>query len=60
MVIFEAGEKIANKIWRQITPKYLEKLYETSPIRMEAVIAVGGSRTKYWWSFFIIMLPSDQ
>ena len=26
IVISEAREKIVNKVWRQVTPKYLEKL----------------------------------
>ena len=47
IVISEAGEKIANKVWRQDTPEYLEKLYQSVLRQMEAVIAVGGSQTKF-------------
>ena len=43
-----AGLKnIARKVWRQVSPDYLEKLYESLPRRMEAVIAAGGGHTKY-------------
>ena len=39
-------KKIAEKVWRRITPKYL-KLYESMPQRREAVIASQGGHTKY-------------
>ena len=32
------GKKIANRIWRSVTSEYLEKLYESMPKRMLAVI----------------------
>ena len=40
--------QIARKVWRQVSAEYLEKLYESLPRRMEAVIAAGGGHTKYW------------
>ena len=40
-------KKIAEKVWRRITPKYFKKLYESMPRRMEAVIASQGGHTKY-------------
>ena len=40
-------KKIARKVWRQVSAEYLEKLYESLPGRMEAVIAAGGGHTKY-------------
>ena len=40
-------KKIAEKVWRRITPKYLKKLYESMPRRREAVIASQGGHTKY-------------
>ena len=40
-------EKIARKVWRQVTPDYLEKLYESMPRQMEAVIQAQGGHTKY-------------
>ena len=39
--------KVATKVWRAITPDYLENLYKSMPRRMAAVIATGGCRTKY-------------
>ena len=35
------------KVWRAITPEYLENLYEIMPRRMAAVVAAGGRHTKY-------------
>ena len=40
-------KKIAEIVWRRITPKYLKKLYESMPRRREAVIASQGGHTKY-------------
>ena len=40
-------KKIARKVWRQVTPDYLEKLYESMPRQMEAVIQAQGGHTKY-------------
>ena len=34
------GKKIANRIWKSVTSEYLEKLYESMPKRMLAVIVV--------------------
>ena len=39
--------KIARKVWREVTPEYLERLYESMPRRMQAVIAAQGGYTKY-------------
>ena len=44
---FEMAKKVARKVWRQITPEYLEKLYESMPRRMAAVIEAHGGHTKY-------------
>ena len=41
-------KKIAQKAWRQVSAEYLEKLYESLPRCMEAVIAAGGGHTKYF------------
>ena len=35
------------KVWRAITPEYLNSLNESMPRRMAAVIAAGGGHTKY-------------
>ena len=40
-------KKVARKVWRAITPEYFNSLYESVPRRMAAVIAAGGSHTKY-------------
>ena len=40
-------KKIARRVWNAITPEYLEKLYESLPRRMAAVIASKGAHTKY-------------
>ena len=40
-------KRIALKVWRQVTPSYLEALYESMPARMQAVIAQQGGHTKY-------------
>ena len=39
--------KVAKKVWRAITPEYLENHYDGMPRRMAAVIAAGGRHTKY-------------
>ena len=41
-------KKIVRRVWNAITPEYLEKLYESLPRRMAAVIASKGAHTKYW------------
>ena len=46
------GGKNARKVWQQVSPEYLEKLYESLPRRMEAVIAAGGGHTKYKHPYF--------
>ena len=39
--------KVAKKVWRAITPEYLENLYESMLRRRAAVIAAGVRHTKY-------------
>ena len=43
----EIAKKVALKVWKQITPEYLEKLYESMPRQMAAVIEANGGPTKY-------------
>ena len=43
----EGIKKIAKKVWRQVTPEYLESLYQSMPRRMQAVVDVHGGHTKY-------------
>ena len=43
----QALKKLAIKVWRTITPEYLERLYQSMPRRMAAVIAAHGGHTKY-------------
>ena len=43
----EGIKKIAQKVWRQVTPAYLETLYESMPRRMQAVVEAQGGHTKY-------------
>ena len=40
-------KKIARKVWRGITPEYLQNLYQSMPRRMAAVIEAQGGHTKY-------------
>ena len=42
-------EKIARKVWKGITPKYLKRLYESMPRQMQVVIAADRGHTKKWW-----------
>ena len=39
--------KLALKVWKTITPEYPERLYQSIPRRMAAVIAAHGGRKKY-------------
>ena len=43
----EGIKKVARKVWKAITPEYLNSLYESMPRRMAAVIAAGGGHTMY-------------
>ena len=43
----EAIKKIVRKVCNAIAPEYLEKLYESLPRRMQAVIESGGAHMKY-------------
>ena len=43
----EGIKKIAQKVWKAVTPEYLRQLYESMPRRMAAVIASQGGHTKY-------------
>ena len=48
----QALKKVAVKVWRTITPEYLDRLYHSMPRRMAAVIAAHGGHTKYRESFW--------
>jgi len=41
------GKKIVQKVWNNITPDYLQSLYESMPRRMQAVVDAEGGHTKY-------------
>jgi len=41
------GKKIVQKVWNNITPDYLQSLYESMPRRMQAVVDAQGGHTKY-------------
>ena len=43
----EGIKKVARKVWRAITPEYLNSLYESIPRRIAAVIAAEGGHTNY-------------
>ena len=43
----EGIKKIAQKVWRQITPEYLESLYQSMPRRMQAVVDAQRGHTRY-------------
>ena len=40
-------KRIAQKVWDNITPAYLQSLYESMPRRMQAVVDAQGGHTKY-------------
>ena len=40
-------KQIARQVWKAVTPQYLEKLYDSMPLGMQAVIAQQGGHTKY-------------
>ena len=40
-------KRIAQKVWGKVSRDYLEKLYESMPRRMQAVIDAQGGHTKY-------------
>ena len=40
-------KRIAKKVWDNITPEYLQSLYESMPRRMQAVVNAQGGHTKY-------------
>ena len=40
-------KKIAHKVWRQITPTYLKRPYESMPRRLQAMVNAEGWHTKY-------------
>ena len=48
------GKKIANRIWRSVTSEYLEKLYESMPKRMLAVMVLFSQK----FNFFVRRLYS--
>ena len=41
------GKKIAQKVWNNITPDYLQSLYKSMPRRIQAVVDTKGGHTKY-------------
>ena len=41
------GKKIVQKVWNNITPDYVQSLYESMPRRMQAVFDAEGGYTKY-------------
>ena len=41
------GKNIAQKVWNNITPEYLQSLYESMLQRMQAVVDAQGGHTKY-------------
>ena len=43
----EGRKKIARKVWKGITPEYLNNLYEAMPRHMQAVIDAKGGHIKY-------------
>ena len=45
---YDLLKKIAQKVWRGITPEYLRNLYQSMLRRMVAVIEAQGGHTKYW------------
>ena len=51
------------KVWKAITPQYLQTPYELMPRRMQAVIDVEGGHTKYWvlyWPFMCNQLVNKS
>ena len=45
--VFKLGEKMAKNVWGQPSPDYLEKLYESMPRIMQAVVDAQEGHTKY-------------
>ena len=43
----QALKKLAVKVWRTIIPEYLERLHQSMPRRMAAVITAHGGYMKY-------------
>ena len=43
----EEMKKIARKFWKAFTPEYLEKLYNSLPQQMAALIQSKGAHTNY-------------
>ena len=41
------GKKMGKKAWRQLSPDNLEKLYESMPRSMQAVVDAQEGHTKY-------------
>ena len=40
-------KKTTQKIWRQVTPEYLESLYQSMPRHMQAVVDAQRGHTRY-------------
>ena len=49
------GKKIAQKVWNNITPDYLQSLYKSMPQRIHAVVNAEGGHTKYYESLWCII-----
>ena len=47
----EGQKKIARKVWKGITPEYLNNLYEAMPRHMQAVIDAERGHIKYQRQF---------
>ena len=41
------GKKMAKKLWRPLSPDYIEKLYESMPRILQAVVDAQEGHTKY-------------
>ena len=45
--LFRNLKQIARQVWMAVTPQYLEKLYKSMPLGMQAVVAQQGGHTKH-------------
>ena len=43
----EGLKKIARKVWKNLTPEYLNLLYKSIPRRLQDVAVAEGGHTKY-------------
>ena len=42
---------MAQKVWNNITPEYLQSLYKSMPPRVLAALDTQDSEAKYWMRF---------